>query len=313
VIEANGIAKRYGDFDALKPLTLNVEAGEVFGFLGPNGAGKSTTTKIFCGLIRPSEGHASVGGHDVVREQKAAQRLIGYLPERVPVYKGMTAREYLGLFARLYGIPAKDRKAVVEANLARVNLTGVEGKRVGKFSKGMTQRLGIARAILHDPKVLFFDEPSSGLDPTGRREIRALISALASEGRTVFMCSHDLGEVQATCTRVGFIRKGELVRVQLIGEQGAAQTREFRVEIAGDVAAAARALAAAPGVRSATADGQAHVRLETEASATRADLALAMQRAGLAALSIEETTSSLDALYRTYVEEPAKAAGEVKK
>jgi ABC-2 type transport system ATP-binding protein len=306
VIEAEHLSKSYGKFEALRDVSFRIEAGEVFGFLGPNGAGKSTTTKIFCGLIRPTAGRAILGGHDLVRDHKAAQRLIGYLPERVPVYKSMTALEYLGLFARLYGVPRKGRREVIATNLARVNLTGVEGKPVGKFSKGMTQRLGIARAILHDPKVLFLDEPASGLDPTGRREIRALIQDLAKrEGRTVFMCSHDLAEVQATCTRIGFLRKGELVRVQRVGEQGAGvQTREFRVELAEGTAST---LAPAGGIRKVAAEGAA-LRIETDAGLTRADVARALLRAGTVYLGIEETTSSLDALYRTYIEEPAQAA-----
>jgi len=301
MIDAEGVAKRYGKLEALRPLTLRVAEGEVFGLLGPNGAGKSTMTKVFCGLLSPSAGRASVGGHDVVRDHAAAKRLIGYLPERVPVYRTMTAREDLHLFARLHGIPRGERQARVEAVLARVNLAGVEGRAVGGFSKGMTQRLGIARALLHDPKVLFFDEPASGLDPTGRREIRALLQTLAAEKRTVFLCSHDLAEVQAVCRRIGFLRKGELVKTMAVGD-AADDAREFRIELA-QAAPVAAALQAIPGVTQVEADG-ASILVRTKPGVERAQLAKAILAAGGLHLEIRESTPSLDALYRAYIEHP---------
>src|SRR5581483_4649548 len=292
MIEADGVGKTYGKHVALKGLTLKVEAGEVFGLLGPNGAGKSTLTKIFCGLLTPTEGRASVAGHDVTRHAGAAKRTIGYLPDRVPVYRSMTARETLHLFARLQGIPRAEREARVEAMLDLVNLKDVDRRPVGGFSKGMTQRLGIARALLHDPKVLFFDEPASGLDPTGRREIRALLQTLAAEKRTVFLCSHDLAEVQAVCRRIGFLRKGELVKTMAVGD-AADDAREFRIELA-QAAPVAAALQAIPGVTQVEADG-ASILVRTKPGVERAQLAKAILAAGGLHLEIRESTPSLDA------------------
>jgi ABC-2 type transport system ATP-binding protein len=300
MIEAEGVGKTYGKHVALQGLTLKVEAGEVFGMLGPNGAGKSTLTKIFCGLLTPSSGKATVAGHDVTRHATAVKRLIGYLPDRVPVYKSMTARETLHLFARLQGIPRAHREERVETMLKLVNLTDVDRRPSGGFSKGMTQRLGIARALLHDPKVLFFDEPASGLDPTGRREIRALIQDLAAGGRTVFLCSHDLAEVQAVCHRIAFLRKGELVRVMAVGEAGG-ESREFRVDLASVAPGVADALRALPGVQRVEPDGTS-ILVRASDEVDRAALARAVVKAGGLHLEVREVAPSLDSLYRAYIE-----------
>lgn len=300
MIELRGVTKRYGRFPALKKLDLSVARGEIFGLLGPNGAGKSTTVKILCGLVRPSSGHAKVGGFDVVSDRSKLKRLVGYLPERVPVYKAMTAREYLRFFERVNGLPRKRGEDRVERYLKMVNLDQVDGRAVGQFSKGMVQRLGIARALLSEPHVLFLDEPASGLDPTGRREIRALVRELGRQGRTVLLCSHDLAEVQATCTRVGFLRKGELVHVQRVGE-AAGSDRRFKVELSGPVAKAAQALRSLPGVRNVKADGQA-LRVRTSPAVTRAALAHAVQKAGSIHLGVHEITSDLERLYRKLIE-----------
>ena len=302
MIEAEGVAKRYGKFQALHDFNLRVEEGEVFGLLGPNGAGKSTMTKIFCGLLEPSEGRASIGGHDLVKETTKAKRLIGYLPERVPVYKTMTAREDLSLFARLHGIPSKERAARIDAALERVNLKGVDGRAVGGFSKGMTQRLGIARALLHDPKVVFFDEPASGLDPTGRREIRALLQDLSREKRTVFLCSHDLAEVQAVCKRIGFLRQGQLVKTMNVGDAAAEGEREFRIELAGKASDVADKVRALQGVVQLEADG-ANLLVRSKPTLDRVMIAKAIIAAGGLHLDIRESTPTIDALYRAYIED----------
>jgi ABC-type multidrug transport system ATPase subunit len=303
LIEARGVTKRFGGFQALKELNLEVKAGEVFGYLGPNGAGKSTTTKILCGLLRPSSGHATVAGFDVAKDRARLKSIIGYLPERVPVYRSMTAREFLTFFARVYRIPRAKRAERVEHYLKVVNLAGVERRPIGKFSKGMVQRLGIARALLPEPQVLFLDEPASGLDPTGRREIRSIIQELGRTGHTVFLCSHDLAEVQATCQRIGFIRRGELVRVQRVGESGG-QDREFTVELVGGEEKAAQVLGALAGVKSVKAESGG-VRVRTDPTVTRADVARAVQKAGLLHLGVVELTSNLETLYRTFIEEDA--------
>jgi ABC-2 type transport system ATP-binding protein len=193
---------------ALHPLHLTVEDGEIFGFLGPNGAGKTTTLKLLMGLVFPSAGSARILGHDWTDASVKAQ--IGFLPEQPYFYDYLTAHELLEYYGQLSGVPARERKQRVERVLDRVGLRDVQGVQLRKFSKGMLQRVGIGQAILHDPKLVFFDEPMSGLDPIGRREVRDLMSQLKSEGKTVFFSTHILSDAETLCDRVAIIHKGEL-------------------------------------------------------------------------------------------------------
>jgi ABC-2 type transport system ATP-binding protein len=193
---------------ALHPLHLTVEDGEIFGFLGPNGAGKTTTLKLLMGLVFPTAGSARILGRDWTDPQVKAQ--IGFLPEQPYFYDYLTAHELLEYYGQLSGVPAKQRKQRVEQVLQQVGLRDVQGVQLRKFSKGMLQRVGIGQAILHDPKLVFFDEPMSGLDPMGRREVRDLMSQLKSEGKTVFFSTHILSDAETLCDRVAVIHKGEL-------------------------------------------------------------------------------------------------------
>jgi len=193
---------------ALHPLHLTVEEGEIFGFLGPNGAGKTTTLKMLMGLVFPTSGSARLLGRDWTDPEVKAQ--IGFLPEQPYFYDYLTAHELLDYYAQLSGVPGKDRKRRIDEVLQRVGLTDVEGVQLRKFSKGMLQRAGIAQSILHDPKLVFFDEPMSGLDPMGRREVRDLMEQLKHEGKTVFFSTHILSDAEALCDRVAIIHQGEL-------------------------------------------------------------------------------------------------------
>jgi ABC-2 type transport system ATP-binding protein len=201
---------------ALKPLTLNVEEGEIFGFLGPNGAGKTTTLKMLMGLVFPTGGSARILGMDVNDPQVKAQ--IGFLPEQPYFYDYLTAHELLAHYGRLSGVGGKDLSQRVEKVLERVGLRDVSGVQLRKFSKGMLQRVGIAQAILHEPKVVFFDEPMSGLDPMGRREVRDLMEQLKQEGKTVFFSTHILSDAEALCDRVAVIHLGELRAVGAVAD-----------------------------------------------------------------------------------------------
>jgi len=193
---------------ALRPLHLAVEEGEIFGFLGPNGAGKTTTLKLLMGLVFPTSGSARILGFEWTDPKVKAQ--IGFLPEQPYFYDYLTARELLEYYAQLSGVPAKERKPRVDAVLFRVGLPDVGGVQLRKFSKGMLQRVGIAQAILHNPRIVFFDEPMSGLDPMGRREVRDLMEQLKHEGKTVFFSTHILSDAEALCDRVAIIHHGEL-------------------------------------------------------------------------------------------------------
>ena len=193
---------------ALRPLSLTVEDGEIFGFLGPNGAGKTTTLKLLMGLVFPTAGSARILGQEWTDPSVKAQ--IGFLPEQPYFYDYLTAHELLEYYGQLSGVPAKQRKQRVERVLQQVGLRDVQGVQLRKFSKGMLQRVGIGQAILHDPKLVFFDEPMSGLDPMGRREVRDLMEQLKHEGKTVFFSTHILSDAEALCDRVAIIHKGEL-------------------------------------------------------------------------------------------------------
>ncbi len=201
---------------ALHPLHLTVEEGEVFGFLGPNGAGKTTTLKMLMGLVFPTSGSARLLGRDWTDPEVKAQ--IGFLPEQPYFYDYLTAHELLDYYGQLSGVPGKDRKRRIDEVLQRVGLTDVKGVQLRKFSKGMLQRAGIAQAILHDPKLVFFDEPMSGLDPMGRREVRDLMEQLKHEGKTVFFSTHILSDAEALCDRVAIIHQGELRGVGAVAD-----------------------------------------------------------------------------------------------
>src|SRR4051794_10833436 len=200
----------------LKPLNLSVEQGEVFGYLGPNGAGKTTTLKILMGLIYPTTGTARIFGHSI--DQPEAKLNIGFSPEQPYFYDHLTAQELLEYYGQLSAIPARERSRRAASTLERVGLKDVDRLQLRKFSKGMLQRVSLAQAILHDPKFLFFDEPMSGLDPIGRREVRDLIQELKDEGKTVFFSTHILSDAETLCDRVSVLNKGELRGVGVVRE-----------------------------------------------------------------------------------------------
>jgi ABC-2 type transport system ATP-binding protein len=201
---------------ALHPLHLAIEDGEIFGFLGPNGAGKTTTLKMLMGLVFPTGGSARILGMDLDDPRMKAQ--IGFLPEQPYFYDYLTAKELLTYYGQLSGVDSRELSRKVISTLERVGLRDATNVQLRKFSKGMLQRAGIAQAILHDPKVVFLDEPMSGLDPMGRREVRTLIEQLKGEGRTVFFSTHILSDAEALCDRVAVINLGQLRGVGAVAE-----------------------------------------------------------------------------------------------
>ncbi len=214
-LEILGLAKSYAvGFlrktlkPALQPLHLAVEEGETFGFLGPNGAGKTTTLKLLMGIVFPTSGSARILGHDF--RDPDIKKQIGFLPEQPYFYDYLSAPELLDYYAQLCGVSSDARRKKIPELLERVGLGDVGKTHLRKFSKGMLQRVGIAQAIIHDPKIVFLDEPMSGLDPLGRREIRELIQELKQQGKTVFFSTHILSDAEALCDRVAVIHKGEL-------------------------------------------------------------------------------------------------------
>ena len=227
---------------AVRPLNLAVEDGEIFGFLGPNGAGKTTTLKMLMGLVFPTGGSARILGMALDDPRMKAQ--IGFLPEQPYFYDYLTARELLKYYGQLSGVEAKQLASRVAAVLERVGLKDAANVQLRKFSKGMLQRAGIAQAILHEPKVVFLDEPMSGLDPMGRREVRNLIEELKTEGKTVFFSTHILSDAEALCDRVAIIHHGQLRGVGAVAELTASVHGKVEVVWRGPAPAGIQALAA---------------------------------------------------------------------
>jgi ABC-2 type transport system ATP-binding protein len=211
VAEVTGLTIRYGKFLAVDNLTFSVPKGEIFGFIGPNGAGKTSTFKVLATLLKPDQGKARVCGYDVVKDPSKVRHLIGYAPDFFGVYDDLTASEYLHFFAAAYCIPRAERKRIVGDVLALTDLTEKVNAPVDGLSRGMKQRLGLARVLLHDPQLLILDEPASGLDPRARIEMRELLKELQSMGKTILVSSHILHELGQFCTRIGIIEAGKLV------------------------------------------------------------------------------------------------------
>lgn len=211
IIEIQGLTKHYNGLTALKDLHLSIEEGSVFGFIGPNGAGKTTTMRILTTLLKPSAGRAWVAGHSVTTEPEKVRRAIGYMPDFFGVYEDMKVWEYLDFFAACYNIPTAQRSPMIGDLLALVDLQAKRDEYVESLSRGMKQRLCLARTLAHDPQVLILDEPASGLDPRARIEMRELLRELKRMGKTIFFSSHILSEVADICTSIGIIEAGELV------------------------------------------------------------------------------------------------------
>jgi ABC-2 type transport system ATP-binding protein len=211
MIKTQGLTKVYGELHAVNNLNLDLAEGDLFGFIGPNGSGKTTTMRILATLLQPTWGEASICGHSIYTHPKEIRHLIGYMPDFFGVYDDMTVIEYLEFFAAAYRIRGPKRRKVCEDALALVDLGYKRGAMVTSLSRGMTQRLGLARVLLHDPKVLLLDEPASGLDPRARIEIRGLLKELGKTGKTIMVSSHILPELADICNKVGIIERGELL------------------------------------------------------------------------------------------------------
>jgi ABC-2 type transport system ATP-binding protein len=230
LIETHDLRKTFGDTVAVDSLTLSVGAGEVFGFLGPNGAGKTTTVKMLLGLVAPTAGEARI--LDRVPGDPAMMGRVGFLPEQFRFPSWLSAADFLDVHGRLYGLPAAERRARIPRLLERVGLADRARSKLGEFSKGMMQRVGLAQALLNDPALVFLDEPTSGLDPLGRREVRDLIHDLRAAGVTVFLNSHFLSEVEVTCDRVAIVKRGRVVRIGTLAAL-TRQTAEVEIRAAG--------------------------------------------------------------------------------
>ena len=211
MIETRNLTKRYGNLIAANDITLKLEDGDVFGFIGPNGSGKTTTMRMIATLLNPDHGEAYVCGKSIYTDQEEIRRLVGFMPDFFGVYDDMTVIEYLEFFAAAYRIKGSARRKVCEEKLELVDMSFKRDAMVNELSRGQTQRIGLARTLLHDPQVLLLDEPASGLDPRARIEIRNLLKRLGEMKKTVIVSSHILPELADVCTRVGMIEKGHMI------------------------------------------------------------------------------------------------------
>ncbi len=244
MIETIDLTKKYGDFFALESLTLKLDQGDLFGFIGPNGAGKTTTIRILSTLLSPTWGEAYVCGHSIYTHPREIRRAIGYMPDIFGVYDDMRVIEYLEFFAAAYRIDGPKRRQVAERSLELVDLVAKRDELVTSLSRGMTQRLGLARVLLHDPQVLLLDDPASGLDPRARIEMRNLLKRLQGMGKTILVSSHILPELADICNRVGIIEYGRLLACGNVQDL-LAQVRgrpTVRIRVVGSPEAAAKAL-----------------------------------------------------------------------
>jgi ABC-2 type transport system ATP-binding protein len=210
-VRTTGLSRSFGSTLALDALDLTVNRGDLFGFIGSNGAGKTTTLRILATFLTPSRGQAEILGHDVVRKANEVRHIIGYMPDFFGVYKDMEVSEYLDFFGACYRIPSKQRERTISDVLELVGLSEKQGTLIGALSRGMQQRLGLARVLIHDPQLLLLDEPASGLDPRARIEMMAILQELQRLGKTIIISSHILSELQTLCNRVAIIEKGKLI------------------------------------------------------------------------------------------------------
>lgn len=304
VIRTQALTKRYNDFVAVDKLNLAVRRGEVFGLLGPNGAGKTTTILMLLGLTEPSAGTVEVLGCDPVRQPLSVKKRVGYLPDQVGFYDDLTARENLLYIARLNGLPRPEAYRRIDTALEQLGLSDVADKRVGAFSRGMRQRLGVADVLIKQPELVIMDEPTMGLDPEAAREFLEIIRRLKAEGITVLLSSHLLYQVQAVCDRVGLFHKGKMVlqgTVDELARRTLGGAYRIRLEANGG-APVEPVLHKLPGVLAVKPAAPSVYELEAECD-LRADAAQAVVAAGGRLLSLHAEAPSLDDVYARYFQQ----------
>ncbi len=250
MIEAHGLTRRFGSFPAVSDLSLAVAAGSILALLGPNGAGKTTTVRMLAALLAPSEGEARVAGYDVRREPDAVRASVGLMTDAPGLYEQMTVTDYLNLYGTIYGIPGPERRRRIHELLAFFELEEFQAQRMMGFSKGMKQKVALARALIHEPPVLFLDEPTAGLDPLAVRAVRELILGLKHGRRTIVLCTHDLDEAERLADEVAILRRGRIVARDTPAalRSRAASGTLVRIELAGPCAGAPESLREVPGV-----------------------------------------------------------------
>jgi len=298
-VQTFGLTRTYGTLQALDHLDLTVQKGDLFGFIGSNGAGKTTTLRILATFLAPSAGTARILGHDVIRNADEVRHVIGYMPDFFGVYKDMEVTEYLDFFGACYKIPTAQREKTVNDVLELVGLSEKKGGLIGALSRGMQQRLGLARVLIHDPAVLLLDEPASGLDPRARIEMMAILQELQRMGKTIIISSHILRELETLCNRVAIIEKGRLIYsgpVQGVRDQ-MQSGRVMWVKVSSDPAEALALLQARPELAKVEpVDGRIKVTL-TSLDADHSIIAQTLINGGAKLIGLQEDELGLEEVF----------------
>ena len=304
IIETKDLSKQYRNVHAVKDLNLAVEEGSIYGFVGPNGAGKTTTMHILTTLLAPSGGEAWVGGYSVTKQPREVRRLIGYMPDFFGVYDDMKVWEYLDFFAACYDIPEADRPGLIRDLLELVDLSHRADDMVDGLSRGMKQRLCLARTLAHDPQVLILDEPASGLDPRARIEIRELLVELSGMGKTIFFSTHILADVAEICTQVGIIEAGQLVMEGSVEDmqRRLVPHREIVITLLGGLEQAQQLMVGVKGIegieeiKAENGHDRLHVSLRGEDEDVR-NLLAKLVGAGVPVMHFSEETRDLESIF----------------
>ena len=303
IIEIRNLTHRYGKLTAVRDLSLQIEQGTVFGFIGPNGAGKTTTMRVLATLLNPTAGDAWIGGCSVRTDPRGVRRQIGYMPDFLGVYGELRVWEYLDFFAACYDIPRSQRIGLIDDLLQLVDLAHRRNDYVDSLSRGMKQRLCLARTLVHDPQVLILDEPASGLDPRARIEIRELLRELQAMGKTIFFSSHILLEVAEICTTIGIIEAGQLVACGALEEMRRyRRTRRVRIGLTARAEEALDLLRAMPDIANAAIGrrGERRYALEVEFTGdddVQAAILARLVQSGMPVISFEEAGTDLEDVF----------------
>jgi ABC-2 type transport system ATP-binding protein len=305
VISIEGLTKQYGNMQALKDVSFSIGEGSIFGFVGPNGAGKSTTIKILATLLTPTSGHAYINGVDVTKHPKEVRRLIGYMPDFFGVYDRLKVTEYLDFYASCYHVPTNKRRGIIMDLLELTDLSFKADAYVDSLSRGMKQRLCLARCLVHDPKVLLLDEPASGLDPRARVEMRELLRELRNMGKSIIVSSHILPELAEMCDQIGIIESGELKAFGSVEEITSRlnQDKLIRIAIHGPKQQGMNLIEQNPWVRGVaeTDEGLLQISFTGDAS-EQTKLLATLVAGGVPVLSFTEVNNSLEDLFMRITE-----------
>jgi len=299
MLRIRGFTKRYGKHCAVDNLDLDLEEGDIFGFIGPNGAGKTTTMRFLATLLAPSRGEAWVNGFSVTRQPDKVKRSLGFMPDFFGVYDGMKVWEYLDFFAVCYGVSRKKRAQILEDVLSLTDLAGKRDVLASALSRGMKQRLALAKALVHDPPVLILDEPAAGLDPRARIEMKVLLKELRQMGKTILISSHILSELADTCNKIGILEKGRLLASGKVSDILASirECRVIEVEVAGEEKKAENVISANSSVRNFDVGGKQFKFEFAGTSGDLVDLHRALFEAGVPLVWFREVEANLEDVF----------------